>query len=158
MTTRRLQLKMLALVPIAQITACSNTNEVKIVNLDHQRVKNFNDLIREIKLSIGKRSTDNSNDQEIYSILADSFVKHAQEAINLGTKIPEDILNKLPLKRKTVAPALAVPAMMFFTISNVQFMIPIALFFDIILGSLGVMLIFILTAINSFTSKDKKNT
>ena len=138
---------------VAQLTACASTDEIPVVNLNPEKIKNLSDLVREIKQAAGNRAPKDVSTNEIYSTLADAFVKYAQEAINLGTKIPEEITRRLPLKKKVVAPLLAVPAMMIFTLWNIQFVIPIALFFDVILGSLVLMLAFIVAALKDEPKK-----
>ena len=143
---------------MVQLASCANTDEIHVVNLNPEKIKNLHDLIREIKQVAGNRAPKDLDISEIYSALADAFVKYAQDAISLGAKIPEEITRRLPLKKKVVAPILAVPAMMVFTLWNIQFVIPIALFFDIILGALVVMLVFIVAVLKDEPKKDAQKS
>jgi hypothetical protein len=136
-----------------QLNGCASTEEIPIINLNPEKIKSLEDLVREMKQAAGKRTPKDVDLNAIYKTLADAFVEYAQEAISLGAKIPDEIVKRLPLKRKVV-----VPALMIFPLWGVQFVIPITVFFNAILGSLSVMLLFIAAAIRETMRKTKGST
>jgi hypothetical protein len=136
-----------------QLNGCASTEEIPIINLNPEKIKSLEDLVREMKQAAGKRTPKDVDLNAIYKTLADAFVEYAQEAISLGAKIPDEIVKRLPLKRKVV-----VPALMIFPLWGVQFVIPITVFFNAILGSLSVMLLFIAASIRETMRKTKGST
>ena len=135
---------------VMQLNGCASTEEIPIVNLNPDKIKTLDDLISEIKQAAGKRTPKDVDLNAIYRTLADAFVEYAQDAITLGAKIPDEIVKRLPLKKKVV-----VPAIMIFPLWGIQFVIPITIFFNAILGSLSVMLLFIAAAIKDTLQKSK---
>lgn len=130
-----------------------NLEELQAYKLNPDNIRNLQDLIQEMKLSAGSSAPKEINLKEVYKVLATAFVNYAHDAIRLGIKLPESIAKRLPLQKKV-----AVPALMIFTLWGVQFIIPIASFFKVILGSLGVMYFYIAAAIDEKTKPTKKIT
>jgi hypothetical protein len=131
-------------------SACADKETARVVRLYPDKIKNLEDLIREIKIGAADRMPSNFKIEDIYKKLAEAFVEHAQDAIQAGISIPNAIRDKIPLKKRVV-----VPALMIFTMWGIQFIIPIATFFNVILGSIAVMGVFIYTAISAVVSKPK---
>lgn len=129
---------------------CAEKEKTKIVYLDPNKIKNLDDLVREIKIGASDRLPSNIELHEIYKKLADAFVEYSQDALQAGIAIPSIIRDKLPKKKKIV-----VPAMMIFTLWGIKFIIPIATFFNAVLGSLAVMAVFISAAITSALSSSR---
>lgn len=130
------------------LIGCAEKEKAKIVYLDSNKIKNLDDLVREIKIGASDRLPSNIEVHEIYRKLADAFVEYSKDALQAGIEIPNIIRDKLPKRKKVI-----VPAMMIFTLWGVKFIVPISTFFNAILGSLAVMSVFILTAINSALAK-----
>ena len=130
-----------------------NLEEIQAYKLNPDNIKNLQDLIQEMKLSAGSKAPKEINLKEVYKVLAAAFVDYAHDAIRLGIKLPESISKRLPLQKK-----IAVPALMIFTLWGIKFILPIASFFKVILGSLGVMYVFIAAAIDEKTKPMKKVT
>lgn len=127
-----------------------NLEEIQAYKLNPDNIKNLQDLIEEMKLSAGSKAPKEINLKEVYKVLATAFVDYAHDAIRLGIKLPESIAKRLPLQKKTV-----VPALMIFTLWGVKFILPISTFFKVVLGSLGVMYVFIAAAIDQKTKPTK---
>lgn len=138
---------------VSLLTACTGKEKTRVVRLDPEKIKSLDDLIREIKIGAGDKLPQNLDVRDIYKRLAEAFVEYAHDAIQAGVNIPNAIRNKLPMNKKVV-----IPALMIFTMWGVQFIIPIASFFNAILGSIAVMGIFIYTAITSVNAKPKVNS
>ncbi len=130
-----------------------NLEEIQAYKLNADNIKNLQDLIQEMKLSAGSKAPKEINLKEVYKVLATAFVDYAHDAISLGIKLPESISKRLPLQKKVV-----VPALMIFSLWGVKFILPISTFFKVILGSLGVMYVFISAAIDEKTRSNKKVT
>ncbi len=152
-TNRRNYLTLLCAPVFFQLNGCASTEEIPIVKLNPDKIKTLDDLIREIKQSAGTRLPKDVDLKVIYRELAEAFVEFAQDAISLGAKIPEEIIKRLPLKKKAT-----VPVLMIFVLWGIQFVVPIATFFNAILGSLAVMLLFIIAALKAEPRNEIKKT
>ena len=81
---------------VMQLNGCASTEEIPIINLNPEKIKSLEDLVREMKQAAGKRTPKDVDLNAIYKTLADAFVEYAQEAISLGAKIlTADHSNKL---------------------------------------------------------------
>lgn len=91
-------------------------------------------------------------DSDFISEFARVFVENARAAAEQGFKIPQWVLDKLPT-RKVVLPALGI---MIFTAYGIKFIIPVGAVIAATLGSIGMMGVAILAAINTlFNNKSK---
>ena len=119
--------------------------------VDTKNVKTLPDLVGAIRSSAGSYAPQNYDINDIYRALALSFVENAQAIVESGKKIPEEILKRLPLQRKVVAPILVVV-----TLWGIKFLVPLTVITDIILASIFFMVGFIYWAIDSIKTPNKK--
>ncbi len=128
-----------------------NLEEMQAYKLNPGNINNLQDLIQEMKINAGSKAPKEIKLEKVYEVLATAFVDYADAAISLGIKFPESISKRLPLKKKVV-----VPALMILTLWGIQFILPISIFFKVIIGSLGVMYVFIASAIDKKGKSTKK--
>jgi ABC-type dipeptide/oligopeptide/nickel transport system permease component len=151
LANHRLKFTFLTAIAIAPIISFGNTDQQKTVFIDANSFKTLDQLIEQIKKAAGDKQPKNIDKNDIYKIFAEAFVKYAKDAIDLGIKIPDEIIKMLPAGKKVMVPALVI-----FTLWGIKFIVPIAAFFEAILGSIAVMIIFIIAAIGESESKAKK--
>lgn len=133
----------LALYPVAGCSVVQPEPPPKVV-IEAKDIKSVGHLIEEMRKGAGKFAPKEIDLDEVYQTIADAFVAYARDAIELGIAIPKQIVEKLPLRKKT-----AVPAMVIFALWGVTFIVPIKAFFDAALGSLVVLGLFIGAAISA---------
>jgi len=92
-------------------------------------------LIAAIKRSAGKLLPAKLQDKEFYLAFARVFLEHARAAADLGYKIPDWILDRLPA-RKVILPVLGVAV---FTIGSVLFAVPVETIIVAVLASIVLM-------------------
>lgn len=138
------------LLATLSLSGCISPKEDQppIVVIDPQKVSNLKDLVDTIIKGAGKFAPTSINFDQIYSVLAASFVEKIEDAIKLGIEIPRKILDLLPDFKKTFVPVIpAGVATMMFSLYGVYYVIPIASLFKVVLGSFLVMFVFIKKAI-----------
>ena len=145
--TRRTLLKVLGIglaYPFSAIAA-----DPDYVTVDTSKVKNLSDLVDAIKQAAGERLPPRVELREMYRAFAVTFIDYAQDAISQGKKIPNILAKRLPFKRKVFVPIMVVIALW-----GINFLVPLSIFFDIMLASLVIMWFFITAELKSH----KKNS
>lgn len=117
--------------------------EAEVVAARMTGVKTLKDLVEAVKLAAGPRRPSRFKVKDVYRAFASAFVENGQEAIRQGIKIPRWIAEKLPGMRKAM-----VPAMVLIPLWGLIFLVPLAPFFWIILGSLTVLSLYIVDEIS----------
>jgi hypothetical protein len=118
------------------------------VEVNVKGVRTLRGLIAAMKAAAGPRAPAKVNLTEVYDVLSDAFLDHAQEALAHGVKIPRKVLSLLPGTQKTILPlAVIVP------LWGMQFVIPLVPFFQIMLISIGLIWINIETKAKERTLK-----
>lgn len=143
----RATIGMLLLMPLA--AACNKTNlrgnEPIYINLEG--VKDIQGLIFATKKVCGNLLPTNVPAEEFYKAAADTFVMHAREAFEMGLKVPNWVIDKLP--KKVVSDAnKAKPEYIALTLLGLTLMFPIFAFFAIIFSSILVMTKYITDKLN----------
>ena len=144
-------LKTLSTLVVLPFIGCATDQKPEKIMVDTKNVKTLPDLVGAIRSSAGSYAPQNYDINDIYRALALSFVENAQAIVESGKKIPEEILKRLPLQRKVVAPILVVV-----TLWGIKFLVPLTVITDIILASIFFMVGFIYWAIDSIKTPNKK--
>ncbi len=135
---------------LAFMTGCAtqvkNTGPIQV---DVSDVKDVPSLIAAIKKSAGSLLPASIADETFYKEFANTFVKNARAAADIGYSIPKWVLEKLPPQRKVVFPALGIAVFMF---SGVLFAVPVTTVIIAVLASILLLGSAILTAIGALFS------
>jgi hypothetical protein len=121
----------------------SEPQDAKFV-IDADAVKTLKDLIREMKAAAGPLLPPSIPLAEYYQAISKAFVENAHAAAAAGIRgIPPAILEKIP-RRRVVFPILVVVA-----IAGVTFLVPLSTLVWAVVGSLGVLTLYIYKAIDA---------
>lgn len=151
-TRRALMRGGLTLVATAVLGCATQETKSNTIEVDVTGVDSIPKLIEAIKKAAKGRLPDSMPDSEFVSEFARVFVENARAAAEQGFKIPEWILDKLPT-RKVVFPALGI---MMFTAYGIKFIIPVGAVIAATLGSIGMMGVAIVSAINAMLNTFEK--
>lgn len=88
-----------------------------------------------------------------YKEFAKQFVQNAKAAVDRGFKIPDWVLDRLPLERKVFIPPWGMVA---FTAGGALFLLPLDVIFIAVLGSIALMAITISNVIDDEAEQVKK--
>lgn len=121
------------------------------IQVDVSQVKDVPTLIAAIKKSAGNLLPASITDETFYKEFANSFVKNARAAADLGYAIPRWVLDKLPPQRKVVLPFLGVAM---FMLGGVAFAVPVSTVIIAVLASIVLLGSAIISAIGALFSSD----
>lgn len=119
-------------------TLASTEESTPALMLDTSHVRTLDDLIAVMRKAAGDRLPANLDVKAFYRAFAKTFVEHAQDAIAAGVKIPRYVREQLPHGRKTVFPILVTVVIL-----GVTFLVPLQVFFEVVVVSLALMWFFI---------------
>ncbi len=148
--TRRTLLSVGVLSALAFMSGCATqSKKLGPIQVDVSDVKDIPSLIAAIKKSAGSLLPASVTDKTFYEEFANSFVKNARAAADLGYAIPQWVLDKLPSQRKVVLPVLGVALIVVY---GVPLLIPVATIIFAVLASIVLMVGAIITAISALLS------
>lgn len=124
--------------------------KAEAIKVDVSKVKDVPSLIAAIKKAGAHVLPKDIPDEVFYKEFAKTFVENAKSAVKRGYKIPEWILNKLPLDDKVVVPAFGMVA---FTLAGALFVLPLDVIFIAVLGSILLMSALVDNAIDDVKQK-----
>ena len=156
---RRTLLRFGFAMPLVLISACtSNPKQIPTakqpepepIQVDVSNVKDVPSLIAAIKKAgINVLPKDIPN-EIFYKEFAAKFVENAKNAVSRGYKIPEWVLDRLPLEGKVFVPAFG---MVVFTLFGALFIMPLDIIFIAVLGSIVLMSTMISSEIDEVKTK-----
>lgn len=151
---RRKLLLALASIPLITLSGCvSNPPKKEVpIEVDVKDVKDVPTLIAAIRKSAGNLLPSAFKDEDFYDSIAEKFVANARAAADLGYKIPQWVLDKLPYKRKVVLPFLGIAL---FTYAGIAFAVPVSTVILAVLASIVLMTVAIGKAIAALFSDSK---
>lgn len=137
MNRRKLVLA-LASIPLITLSSCVSNPPKKEgpIEVDVRDVKDVPSLIAAIRKSAGNLLPNSFKDENFYDWIAEKFVHNARAAADLGYKIPQWVLDKLPPKRNVVLPLLGVAL---FTYAGIAFAVPVSTLIIAVLASIVLM-------------------
>jgi hypothetical protein len=134
---------------LLSVPACHKTiarnNEPIYVNLDG--VKDLQGLVTAAKQAGGSRLPNNIAVEEYYIAIADTFVSNARQASEMGLKVPNWVLDKLP-KKVAVDSNKVKPEYVALTLLGVMLVFPIVALFTIVFASILTMTRYITNKLN----------
>lgn len=117
--------------------------------IDPAGIKTLRDLIGAMKTAAGPLLPPSIPLRAYYEAISAAFVEHAHAAAAAGIKgIPPKLLEKIPRRR------VAFPILVTVVIAGVTFLVPLATLVWTVIGSLTVLTVYILRAIDAVT-RDK---
>ena len=150
--TRRTLLSIGVLSALAFMSGCATqSKKLGPIQVDVSGVKDVPSLIAAIKKSAGSLLPASVTDETFYKEFANSFVKNARAAADLGYSIPQWVLDKLPSQRKVVVPLLGVAV---FMLGGVLFAVPVSTVILAVLASIFLLGAAIISAISALFSSD----
>lgn len=153
---RRAFIKTGAAFPLLFLVACaSSPKKIGPIEVDVSNVKDIPSLIAAIKKAGGKLLPESLKDEEFYEKFAGIFVKNARAAADLGYKIPQWVLDKLPHKKSVALPVLGVAV---FAVAGVMFAVPVSTLIISVLASIVLMMYAIGAAITAIFADEPHKT
>lgn len=122
-----------------------------VISVEMTGVKSLGSLVEAIEAAAGPRMPARVNVRDIYRAFASAFVEYGHAAIAQGVKIPKRIADKMSGLRRVV-----IPVMVLIPLWGMYFAVPLAIYFEIILGSLAIVGLFITAEISSRAKKRLK--
>jgi hypothetical protein len=161
---RRNLLKIGLATPLILISACVSTQKPPLtkqagpvepkeavpIKVDVSKVKDVPSLIAAIRKAGAHVLPKDIPDEVFYKEFATKFVENAKSAVKRGYKIPDWILDKLPLEEKVFIPPFGMVA---FTLAGALFVLPLDVIFIAVLGSIILMSTLIDDAIDDVKHK-----
>jgi hypothetical protein len=146
-------LKTLSTLFVLPFIGCATDQNPEKIMVETKDVKTLPDLVGAIRSSAGSYAPQNYDINDIYRALALSFVENAQAIVESGKKIPEEILKRIPLNRKVVAPIYVA-----ITLWGIKFWVPLKIIAEVIILSIYLMAAFIYWAIDWIKTPTQKIT
>lgn len=117
--------------------------------IDGTGIKTLRDLIAAMKKAAGSHLPPSIPLKAYYEAISRAFVEHAHAAAAAGIKgIPPKLLQKIPRRQ------VAFPILVTVVIAGITFLVPLATLVWTVIGSLTVLTVYILRAIDAMT-RDK---
>jgi len=137
---------------LAFMSGCATQNKkTGPIQVDVSGVKDVPSLIAAIKKSAGSLLPASITDETFYREFANSFVKNARAAAELGYSIPKWVLDKLPPQRKVVLPFLGVAV---FMVAGVALAVPVSTIIIAVLASIILLGSAIISALSALFASD----
>lgn len=114
------------------------------IYIDTTGIKNVSVLIERMRSAAGNRLPKSLKIQEFYKSIAKAAFDNAHRASELNIKVPKLILDSLPKLRVnwSVVPVQA-PIFVLVSLMGINFAVPIATFYSIIIGSIWLLMLFL---------------